>query len=137
VALCQVHPVFARAQMIRIRSTAQEVPYAEILESVPTAVRSDPEVVLALHDRAAAEDRFVEAEQILRGYPDLATGWLSLRLALACTLLEQQYATGRITGRGLIPANPDFSPAAQVYGFQPGRAARGLKWFQGRARSRW
>jgi len=90
-ALCEAHPTFPRGHMIRLRTTAKDAPYPDLLETVPITLRSDPEVALALHDRAAAEEDYVAAEQALRACDLEHIDWAPLLLALGATILQQEH----------------------------------------------
>lgn len=117
VALCRDHPGLGRAHMVRIRTAPEDTSLEELLESVPIAARGHPEVVLALHDRAAASGRLEEAERILRDRPE-GEDWTLILLALGSTVLQQELDTIRITLTGPVLSERErmrLSEAADLF----------------------
>lgn len=108
-ALCQDHPTLSRGHMIRIRCSPPDASLSELVESVPVAVCGEPEVVLALHDRALAAGWATEAERIVREYARKDHDWAPLTLALARTVLQQELEAIHIGLDG-----PILSDAARV-----------------------
>ncbi len=90
VSLCLDSPGLSRAHVVRVHAAPRDLGLDEILDSVPLAQRNHPDVALALHDRAAAENRLIDAERILRA-SDMEL--LRLILALGTTLVRQKLDT--------------------------------------------
>jgi tetratricopeptide (TPR) repeat protein len=105
IKISSEHPGLGRAQMIRIRTEPDQTPFDEILESVPTVVRTHPEVAVALYERAVTYNRLAEAEAILRA-TDLDE-WTALPLALGSLILQRELARLRMTLRGPIAESPE------------------------------
>lgn len=105
--LCKERPTLSRAQMIRIKCSPSDSSVDELLEGVPAAVRGEPEIVLALHDRALAEGRPEEAERIVRDYAKADRGWAPLTLALGGTILQRELEAMHLGLDGPILSNAD------------------------------
>lgn len=104
-ALCRDHPALPRAHMIRIRCSPPELSLEELKTDLPPQLSGQPEVALALHDRALAEGRVEEAERILREDLRDDHGWVQLTLALGSTLLQQEFEAMHVGIDGPILAD--------------------------------
>lgn len=115
VALCAEEPELGRGHMIRIRNAPADLALGDLEDSVPIAIRSHPEVALALHDRAVEHGLLQEAERIARDLPEEDHEWAPLTLALAGTILQQETGKLRIGREGPIVSDPTrLSEAADM-----------------------
>lgn len=111
--ICGEHPGLGRAHMIRIRTEPDETPLDDVLESVATAVRSHPEVALALYERATTQNRLSDAEGFIRA-TDLDE-WPALPLALGTVILQQELTRLRMSLKGPILTSPERLTQATMF----------------------
>ncbi len=115
-SLAKEHPELSRAHMIRIRTAPEDISFEELSEAVPRTARNDPEVALALHDRAVSEGYLEAAEQFLRNCVGPERTWPQLKLALACTILQQEQEALTVTVEGPVVANAErLKEASDLY----------------------
>lgn len=105
VRLCADEPDFARAHSTRLQSLPPEFKFADAESSVPEHVRSDPEVALALAERAGREDLLDVQERYARAAFSAQPDWLDALSAVATVLLISEKQGALISSDGLIPRN--------------------------------
>jgi tetratricopeptide (TPR) repeat protein len=109
---CLINPINERGQIIRIASAPKDVTYEDLRNSVPEIARSNPNVALALHNRAMEENRPIEAENILRPLKNLTP---ALHFALGTALLQQGLPTGVRERMLFLPRDPDRLREARIH----------------------
>ena len=88
---CKRFPHLARAHMVRIRCAPKSLSHAELRDSVPAALRSDPEVIIGLHQHARESGLLQEAELHAREAVAHAPDWPEAHVALATVILLREH----------------------------------------------
>lgn len=113
--LCEDRPTLSKAQAVRVRSAPSTQSHLALAESVPVALRSDPEILMALYQRAKSEGLISQAEDYIRKACESSPDWIEAQLALTSTLLQ-----GVMLRLG-YPMAPDSVPSL------PEESARAVK----------
>ncbi len=109
---CSRNPMNERAQIVRLQSTPEDLPYGELINSVPDVLRSNPNIALSLAERAMKANNPGEAERVLRQVKDASP---TLHFSLGAALLQQGLPAGLQEGMLLLPSNPDLVREARSH----------------------